>query len=503
MLGRKKPKCLAMGFMPRCLFLLLLIFFISVSVFYSMQHQFDDGDTLQSSSPEIDLGDGTRNESGKEIEKVSGEDEIDGLKSLLVEKVRLLLGLEKREVGRRLPNEDLPTISPSPSPSHFVESPPPATIAPVPPHKPLRSPIPHRTSSPPATETEYSSEKSKNRMRTLVVALVSSLGGSVVIACLICVLVCKFRRNPRSRRIKTAHPCNQLNKVSFDPGPDLFCLDSSWPVAETLTWAKPPSGSINMVCSQESQPPTEQHNGGEVQQIESSNLVLVVEEGVQPVEPLSSDDESFHSLCCSTPSSGRHSNVSDTFLSNASEISSPSHHTSDVSATFDHTCGVSTDNSSPPIVTSCLSRGEESKVGAKPATPSQPSPSPSQVSIAASSEMVASSPSKLPPTPPPPPPTPPPAPPRPVRSASIPPPPPPPIRQGTPFPPPPPPPPSRVGGSISHCPPPPPPCQPPQATPVGKDGAPLPKLKPLHWDKVRATSDRSMVWDKLRSSSFE
>ncbi|KAK4801666.1 hypothetical protein SAY86_022153 [Trapa natans] len=29
-----------------------------------------------------------------------------------------------------------------------------------------------------------------------------------------------------------------------------------------------------------------------------------------------------------------------------------------------------------------------------------------------------------------------------------------------------------------------------------------PKLKPLHWDKVRATSDRATVWDHLRPSSF-
>lgn len=29
------------------------------------------------------------------------------------------------------------------------------------------------------------------------------------------------------------------------------------------------------------------------------------------------------------------------------------------------------------------------------------------------------------------------------------------------------------------------------------------KLKPLHWDKVRASSDREMVWDHLRSSSFK
>ncbi|XP_019174624.1 PREDICTED: formin-like protein 2 [Ipomoea nil] len=30
-----------------------------------------------------------------------------------------------------------------------------------------------------------------------------------------------------------------------------------------------------------------------------------------------------------------------------------------------------------------------------------------------------------------------------------------------------------------------------------------PKLKPLHWDKVRASSDRVMVWDHLKSSSFQ
>lgn len=28
-------------------------------------------------------------------------------------------------------------------------------------------------------------------------------------------------------------------------------------------------------------------------------------------------------------------------------------------------------------------------------------------------------------------------------------------------------------------------------------------MKPLHWDKVRAAPDQSMVWDKIRSSSFE
>jgi hypothetical protein len=67
-----------------------------------------------------------------------------------------------------------------------------------------------------------------------------------------------------------------------------------------------------------------------------------------------------------------------------------------------------------------------------------------------------------------------------------------------PFPPPPPLPPPFPKGINNSAKGPPPPSQLPQFTPLGKDGAPLPKLKPLHWDKVRAAPDRSMVkWDKL------
>nr|GMD42211.1 formin-like protein 11 [Ipomoea batatas] len=39
--------------------------------------------------------------------------------------------------------------------------------------------------------------------------------------------------------------------------------------------------------------------------------------------------------------------------------------------------------------------------------------------------------------------------------------------------------------------------------PYCKDGSPLPRLKPLHWDKVRAAPNRSTVWDQLKPSSFE
>ena len=45
---------------------------------------------------------------------------------------------------------------------------------------------------------------------------------------------------------------------------------------------------------------------------------------------------------------------------------------------------------------------------------------------------------------------------------------------------------------------------PPASSTIGNnEETPKPKLKPLHWDKVRASSDRETVWDQLRSSSFK
>ncbi|KAI4324384.1 hypothetical protein L6164_023928 [Bauhinia variegata] len=59
-------------------------------------------------------------------------------------------------------------------------------------------------------------------------------------------------------------------------------------------------------------------------------------------------------------------------------------------------------------------------------------------------------------------------------------------------------------------PPPPPPPPPPRFWEIPSaerlqisDHTPKPKLKPLHWDKVRASSDRATVWDQLKASSFQ
>ncbi|XP_020586009.1 formin-like protein 2 [Phalaenopsis equestris] len=71
-----------------------------------------------------------------------------------------------------------------------------------------------------------------------------------------------------------------------------------------------------------------------------------------------------------------------------------------------------------------------------------------------------------------------------------------------PPPPPPPPLPPFPRSSNFGKPVPPPPFQQQQSSAVDKNGNPLPKLKPLHWDKVRAAPHRSMVWDNIRSSSF-
>ncbi|XP_019186278.1 PREDICTED: formin-like protein 11 isoform X2 [Ipomoea nil] len=69
-------------------------------------------------------------------------------------------------------------------------------------------------------------------------------------------------------------------------------------------------------------------------------------------------------------------------------------------------------------------------------------------------------------------------------------------------PPPPPPPPPCLPPPFAKGPPP-PPSPPPPPPLAGKDGSPLPRLKPLHWDKVRAAPNRSTVWDQLKPSSFE
>nr|KYP53459.1 Formin-like protein 5 [Cajanus cajan] len=82
-----------------------------------------------------------------------------------------------------------------------------------------------------------------------------------------------------------------------------------------------------------------------------------------------------------------------------------------------------------------------------------------------------------------------------------PPPPPPPAPASTrPGPPPPPPP---APASTRPGPPPPPPPAPASTRPAGEADAPKAKLKPFFWDKVQANPDQSMVWNQIKSGSFQ
>lgn len=115
------------------------------------------------------------------------------------------------------------------------------------------------------------------------------------------------------------------------------------------------------------------------------------------------------------------------------------------------------------------------------------------------------------PPPPPPPPQPPPPPPLAVKRNSAPPPPPPPppaaVKRNSAAPPPPP-----IGGGLGpRSIPPPVPKGVPSGSGKGESYSSIEgktgggngvKLKPLHWDKVNANVDHSMVWDKIESGSF-
>ncbi|KAK9276224.1 hypothetical protein L1049_005755 [Liquidambar formosana] len=168
--------------------------------------------------------------------------------------------------------------------------------------------------------------------------------------------------------------------------------------------------------------------------------------------------------------------------------------------------------STPPYVGIALKAEEKPELSIQPQPPPPPPPSP----------PPPTPPPPLPPTLPPPPPQtvlaipkkqnpapPPPPPPIPAKKNPAPPPPPPPIpAKKNPAPPPPPP---KTGALASSLKPPPSPKEIPSngkpvASSSGKGvaetGNGQVKLKPLHWDKVNANVDHSMVWDKIDGGSF-
>lgn len=495
----------------------------------------------------------------QEVEKVSGEDDNVLKEGLILQKFRALLGL-KRFKTQTWPfgggdNEDA-SLSPSPSPlpAIEVETPAPAPAPPfhLHPHhpSPTSNPNPHRHKIP--KETSH-----QERVRRVLVPVVAS-GGAVFLVCALgltwfCCKVKKHHKKPARKmsvlakkgimKGKSQYVGSQKSakKVNLNPGLDLFYLNSLGIDLEQQTSCikqvedEKFITTANCALQEREAIKSESYNasGSSTREIKSVHedvdSIKYDSDGgnsssgdkVIPVECDSSDDESFHSFANSHSSNIRLSNASAASLSDPAEISSPT--VANISQSHKPCSTNCTSNSAlnfPNETQQTVCYHKEENVAARssvnshenfkpsPAAPPAPLPPPlptirglSQLdsfSWAAKRASKASSSSTLPNL----------SSAKPSESSST--------SNQTPqndfplpqksspgIPPPPCPPPLPKPNNNSLKGPPSPPSLLPQFMPMGKDGSPLPKLKPLHWDKVRAVPDQSMVWDKLRSSSFE
>ncbi|GLT78993.1 hypothetical protein SLA2020_505070 [Shorea laevis] len=491
-----------------------------------------------------------RNQNG--IQKVSGKDENEQKASLILQKFRDLLGIKR--FRRTPPSWDAEPVSPSPSPSPSiaVETPSraPAPAMPFPAHA-----HPHSPRSNPHHHKIQKKSTEKGRVRRVLVPVIVSAGAAFVACALGLLCICrKFRRNGKKSaktmsqyskkgrirfRGKSKHRSSQnsSSKVSLNPSVDLFYLSSLGVDLEQQTTCYEQTTEIvnaSPSSSNLSPPGYTLHEGegskkqlitaeSDIASSSSTKEIMSVHEDVEsvryesdggnfssdnkiiPIECHSSDDESFHSFGDSNSSQVRLSNASAGSLSDATE--NPSNTVPKISTTPLHSSACSPVPQATPehISVHCDPDCQNSfRSPPPPPTPPPPPPLPPNMhrsplySSSSSSPQQSLTPSRKPdsllgsninqaqqsdspPSPQ--------IPSGPTLSPRIPPPPRPPSFL------------KRNDNSVKG--PPPLPSQFPPYAAVGKDGAPLPKLKPLYWDKVRAAPNRSMVWDKLRSSSFE
>ncbi|KAK3041966.1 hypothetical protein RJ639_002274 [Escallonia herrerae] len=504
----------------------------------------------------------TQEKSGDEreylIEKVSGEDEKE---VFVLEKFRTLLGFKIFSIRRpsRGRSDHYGSPSPSPSPSPEAEAPAPVILKHVHSH-----PRRHRSHLLPRLRRIPKEEREQGSVRRTLVAILVPSGAVFVLSILGIIWGCRRFRKQRRRstttvsiihsteggtRSRSKYVSSQVKKVNSDPGPDPFYLDSIGTALEPQPYSiKINSGTLDRFVVQntsdwtlhEAKETEKQVKRSEHDNVSSSAVgeILTDHETAEsieykpdgcsspsgceviPVEAHSSDDESFHSFCDSHSSNRRVSSASagslgDTLESlstvskeDPSSVGSPRNlpiPLQTLISKFQPQPSQGSCSARKSILTGPCSSNTRKSLAPLPSLPPPPSVSgvrlsPSLhsscstqvaaegLSFGASPDMTLSRSSdsssgsnQTPDT---------------DCSTS------PPKTLGG-IPPPPSPPSFPKGSSVSPNGPPPPPPQLPQHTPLGKDGAPLPKLKPLHWDKVRATPDHSMVWDKLRSSSFE
>ncbi|KAL8540920.1 hypothetical protein ACS0TY_002250 [Phlomoides rotata] len=391
----------------------------------------------------------------------------DGDKPLLSDRFRVLLGIKTFALGKSANgNFDFsPSPAPAPAPSPVVHS-----------NRHPRPPLRHRHPIPQAHKV---GKKDEGKGARVLTAVLSSVGITSVLCAIALFFGCrKFKKQRKGRRrsvslfrgeagnkgiSKFSSSQNSVKKVTSDPGPDLFYLNSIESALEPDKCSLKLNPSIEKiysngntsnctlderegsnkklitsesdVCSSSFGEITAVHeNSGSVKYEDGSNSsfgekIILFDDKIVAEESHSSDDESFHSVCDSQSSQIRLSNASSRSLG-------------EISDEVKETRCSSTASPPPP-----------------PPPPPPPLHNPFPIKMKPNSvNKPTLPPPKAPPGAPPPP-----------------------LSKG----------------------PPPPPSLPPQQIPLGKDGCPLPKLKPLHWDKVRAAPNRSTVWDKLRSSSFE
>ncbi|OAY70750.1 Formin-like protein 9 [Ananas comosus] len=479
----------------------------------------------------------------QESQNVRGDE---GLHVLL--KIRLLLGLKSSTL--RGPAHHGYHYSPAPAPVEEVI--PPGHVPQLHTHvDPPHTPHSHRAHISPSQSLGHQRDnRAKKRLRRIAIIVAASAGFSAIVLGIAIVLV--YKRSSRRTTKRSDRPLqvfgnkskshmvpNVTSKVSFDPGPELFYLNSLAPYLENDDSSLKQRPESNNVSVNESLSSSPLLLNGEVTKYQPDSINRSDEEK-PPIDNshLDTDDESFHSICCSHSSNG---SVSDVFLLKQSHLSikcsSPCFPQKDFSPSNSSDKSISPNfrsqhcipfdqkrasNPSPRSLqaeafqippTPCnqdrvfhvspkssMSHGvpklqetdlpstkicsESLKMSPRQSYPSYGSGTPKESNTSPSTSISTND--KLPRTPP-----------LPLRGTGAP----------TPPPPPPPLPPPFMSvtnrkGSNSG-PPPPPPCPILLTTPGSKDGSSLPKLKPLHWDKVRAAPDRSMVWDKIRSSSFE
>ncbi|KAM7280497.1 hypothetical protein ACFE04_007631 [Oxalis oulophora] len=434
------------------------------------------------------------------VEKVSGSDQDDN-EALFIQKFTALLGINNNFNRRRrshLSHQYNNNVSPSssPTPAH----------APAPAHAHVHfhghshpaPPRQHSHLSPEAPHPNNGGDIRKSSSGRVLIPVVVSVTGVMFAFCVSVVVFCLCKKNrkesnktvsfysqkdrrtrSKSRNMNSQNSSTSTSKVSLNPGLDLFYLS-----ALELDLEHQQEQSDNAIS-----PENNDHRiiekEAENQECVKSEIVSVDEDVVCesgdmiiPIQCNSSlsdnDDESFHSF------NDSHSNASPLSPLNIHNEGIKVNCTSpDCQKSFTFTPPTPPPPPPPPPPHMASRRKilvTNPKSTYSPWSSTLPTLSPLRNSVSSvetdqsPARQLCSSPGSIPSPPCPP--------------------------QHTP----------KENGGTSHGGTPPPPCPPPcppQNTPEENGGASLPKLKPLHWDKVRAAPDRTMVWDKLRASSFE